>query len=70
MKEFYVELQDACGTAYGTVDPFTDEQIYFDDLDEARLYAKSRLNNDFVLARVIDCNAHRVVDFFETHHKS
>lgn len=65
MNEFYVELQDAQGTYFGTTDPWTDEVIYFEDLNEARMYAKSQLDDQFILARVIDADSHRVVDFFQ-----
>jgi hypothetical protein len=65
MDEFYVELQDAQGTCYGTTDRFTDEAIYFDDLDEARMFAKGQLDEQFILARLINAQTGRVVDFFE-----
>lgn len=65
MNEYYVELQDASGTAYGTTDPWTDDFLYFEDLDEARMYARGRLDDTFILARVIDTGKHRVVDFFQ-----
>lgn len=63
MTEFYVELQDAQGTYYGATD-ITDEVVYFEDLDEARLFAKGQLDEQFILARVINSQTHRVVDFF------
>lgn len=65
MSEFYVELQDSDGTAYGTTDPWTDETLYFDDLEEARLFAKGQLYDNVVLARVVDEVSGRVVDFFQ-----
>ena len=68
MTEYYVELQDANGTGYGTPDKWTDEDMYFEDLDEARMYAKSCLSqsDDCILARVIEAGGlSRVVDFFE-----
>lgn len=65
MTEFYVELQDADGTAYGTTYHGTDEAIYFEDLEEARLFAKSRLDETYILARVINSDNGRVVDFFQ-----
>lgn len=65
MTEFYVELQDADGTCYGTTDPWTDETIYFEDLDEARMYAKNQVSEQYTLARVIEAGRGRVVDFFE-----
>jgi hypothetical protein len=37
MTEYYIELQDAQGTAYGCVDRF-DNEMYF-GIDEARMYA-------------------------------
>lgn len=64
MSEYTVELQDANGTAYGTVYPFTDDTIYFDDIEEAKLYAKSQLNDEYVLARVIEEGRGRVVAFY------
>ena len=65
MTEFIVELQDADGTCYGTTDPWTDETLYFEDLDEARMYAKSQLSEEYILSRVIETNRYRVLDFFE-----
>lgn len=65
MTEYTVELQEEDGTAYGTVYPFTDDTIYFDDLEEAKLYAKSQLKDEYVLARVIEEGRGRVVDFFQ-----
>ena len=62
MNEYYVELQDAQGTGYGATD-FTGEVAFFDDLDEARMFAKAQLDEQFILARVIDDRG-RVVDFF------
>lgn len=59
MSEFYVELQDAEGTAY-----YADKPIYFDDLEEARMYAKSQLNDRYTLVRVIETTRGCVVDFF------
>ena len=64
MPEFYVEVQDAYGTCYGATDVFTDELIYFEDLDEARMYAKGQIKDDLVLARVIESGKGRIVDFF------
>ena len=63
-REYYIELQDAQGTAYGCVDHF-DNEMYFEDLDEARIYAKSRLDNHIVLVRIVDNHTNNVVDFFE-----
>lgn len=65
MNEFYVELQDADGTCYGTTDSWTDETIYFEDLDEARMYAKNQVSEQYTLVRVIDAEHGRVVDFFQ-----
>ena len=65
MTEFYVELQDSDGTCYGTTDPWTDETIYFEDLDEARMYAKNQVSEEYILARVIEVARGRVVDFFQ-----
>jgi len=63
MTEFYVQLQDADGTGY-VATGFTDEVVYFDDLDEARLFAKDQLDDEFILASVITDKG-RVVDFFQ-----
>jgi hypothetical protein len=63
MNEYYIQLQDADGTCYGATD-FTDEVVYFEDLDEARLFAKGQLDEQFILARVINNQTQRVVDFF------
>lgn len=65
MNEYYVELQDTDGTCYGTADPWTDETLYFEDLAEARMYAKGQLDGHYILARVIDAGSGRVVDFFQ-----
>ena len=65
MTEFYVEVLDAAGTAYGTTDPWTDETIYFEDLEEARMWAKSQLDSTYTLARVVESGRGRVVDFFQ-----
>ena len=66
MTEFYVELQDADGTCYGATDS-TGEIAYFDELDEARLFAKAQLNDEFILSRVIGVgnDRSRVMDFFQ-----
>lgn len=64
MTEFYIELQDAAGTGYGCTDRNGDE-MYFEDLDEARLYAKGQVNETYILARVINAQTRRVVDFFQ-----
>lgn len=65
MNEFYVELQDANGTCYGTTDEWTDDILYFENLDDARMYAKSQLDDEFILARVINADSKQVVDFFQ-----
>ena len=65
MTEFYVEVQDAAGTCYGTTDPWTDETLYFEDLEEARMWAKSQLDSTYILARVVESGRGRVVDFFQ-----
>ena len=62
MTEFYVQLQDADGTGY-VATGIADEVVYFDDLDEARLFAKDQLDDEFILASVITDKG-RVVDFF------
>jgi hypothetical protein len=64
MTEFYVELQDANGTCYGATD-FTGEVAYFDDLDEARMFAKAQLDEQFILARVVNDQTGRIMDFFK-----
>jgi hypothetical protein len=66
MTEFYVELQDANGTYYGTID-FTGEAAYFDDLDEARMFAKAQLDEQFILSRIVNDQTGRIIDFFEYH---
>ena len=58
MDEFYIELQDAEGTAYVC-------DGSYDDLDGARLAAKSSLRNNYVVARVINATTKDVADFFE-----
>jgi hypothetical protein len=63
MSEYYVELQDSQGTCYGATYR-TGEVAYFDDLDEARMFAKAQLDEDFVLVRVIEHGTRRVMDFF------
>jgi hypothetical protein len=65
MTEFYVQLQDADGTCYGTSDPWTAEEIYFEELDDARMFAKDQLNEQFILSQVINYQTGRVVDFFQ-----
>lgn len=65
MTEFYVELQDADGTYYGTTDPWTDETIFFEDLNDARMYAKNQVSEKYILARVIEAGRGCVVDFFQ-----
>lgn len=64
MTEYYVELQDAAGTYYGATD-FTGESAYFDDLDEARMFAKAQLDEQFILARIVDNQTGRIMDFFQ-----
>lgn len=63
MSEYYVELQDSQGTCYLATD-LTRAVVYFEDLDEARMFAKSQLDEDFVLARVVQDQTNRVMDFF------
>lgn len=64
MADYYVDLQDANGTCYGTVDS-NDDVIYFDDIDEARMYAKDQVSEEYVVVKVIDAGSKRVVDFFK-----
>ena len=66
-EEFYVLLEDSDGTCYGTYYPHSDEPIYFDDLDEARMYAKSRLEalDCVTVASVVETSGRRrVMDYF------
>ena len=63
MTEYYIELQDAQGTCYGATD-ITGEVAYFDDLDEARLFAKAQLDEQFILSRVVNDQTGRIMDFF------
>jgi hypothetical protein len=64
MTEFYIELQDADGTCYGATG-ITDEVAYFDDLDEARMFAKAQLNDEYILSRIVNDQTGRIVDFFK-----
>jgi hypothetical protein len=64
MNGYYIELQDAQGTGYGCTD-MAGNEMYFEDLNEARLCAKSKLKDHIVLARIIDVQSHNVVDFFK-----
>lgn len=64
MNEYYIELQDAQGTAYGNLDRWGEETTY-EVLDEARLAAKSLLKGHIVLTRIINARTQDVVDFFE-----
>ena len=54
--EYSVLLYDADGTGYGAV------VECFDDLDDARLYAKGQLDDFIVVTKV--CEDGNVVDFF------
>ena len=58
MDEFYVEVQDADGTAYVC-------DGSYDDLDGARLAAKSSLRDKYVAARVINATTKEVAYFFK-----
>ena len=64
MTEFYVELQDADGTYYGATDR-AGEVAYFDDFDEARLFAKAQLDDQFILSRIVNDQTGRIMDFFQ-----
>jgi len=66
MNEYYIDLQDAQGTSYGCTD-VAGNGMYFEDLDEARLHAKGELKDHIVLARIVDTQTNRVVDFFKRH---
>lgn len=65
MTEFYVELQDRDGTCYVATVQGSVATIYFEDLDDARMYAKNQVGEQYVLARVIKAGRGRVVDFFQ-----
>ena len=65
MTEYWIDLQDKDGTSYGHCYPNTNYQCFYEDLDEARMDAKSLLRDEIVLARVVDYNTGRIVDFFE-----
>jgi hypothetical protein len=54
--EYSVLLYDAVGTGYGA------DVESFDDLDEARLYAKGQLDDFIVVTKV--CEDGNIVDFF------
>ena len=64
MTEYTIHLHDENGTGYGHMD-LDDNEIIYEDLNEARMAAKSQLGGGIVLTRVIDRHTHRVVDFFE-----
>lgn len=66
MTTYYVELQDASGTYYDATCRWSLETIYFEDLDEARMYAKSQLSEQYIVSRVIDNTTYNVVDYFQT----
>ncbi len=63
MAEYYIELQDARGTCYGATD-ITGEVAYFEDLDEARMFAKAQLDEQYILSRVVNDQTGRIMDFF------
>lgn len=63
MTEYYIELQDAQGTGYCATD-VRDNVLYYDDLDDARMDAKSHLNDFFVVSRIIDTQTKQALDFF------
>ena len=57
-QEFFVYLEDGRGTSYcADID-------CFDDLQEARLYAKSCLKEDIFLVKIIDSRG-AVIDYFD-----
>ena len=56
--DYEVVLEDANGTLYCA------EHSYFDDLDQARLYAKSQLSEEIVCVK-ITTDRGDVVDFFQ-----
>jgi hypothetical protein len=63
MSEYYIELQDKNGTYYGLTG-LSDEVLYFEDLDDARMMAKGRLDETYVVTRIVNEQG-RVVDFFK-----
>ena len=65
MTEYYVELQDSNGTYYGTTWPRSDEPMYFEDLNEARIYAKYKLSDEYPVTRIVEVGKGLVVDFFQ-----
>jgi len=60
---YTIELQDANETGYCHT-AIDGEQLGYDDLDDARLDAKSQLGEHIVLVRIFD-NKSRLVDFFK-----
>jgi hypothetical protein len=60
MDEYYIDLQDKNGTSYGCSDKWNNE-LYFDDLEDAKMTAKSMLKDHIVLARVINTKNEQVV---------
>ena len=56
--EYFIHLEDANGTGYGA------NIEWFEDLDEARLYAKSQVKGDIVLVKICTQGGD-VVDFFQ-----
>lgn len=62
MNEYYVELADAASTYYGATG-ITGDVLYFDNLDDAKLFAKGQVSDRYILARVIDADRGRVVYF-------
>lgn len=56
--EYFIHLEDADSTGYGA------DIEWFEDLDEARLYAKSQVKGDIVLVKICTQGGD-VVDFFQ-----
>jgi hypothetical protein len=53
MEEYYIELLDENGTGYGCAD-IVGNQVYFEDLEESKLFCKCRVDETYVVSRVID----------------
>lgn len=56
--EYFVHLEDSDGTGYGA------DHEWFDDLDDAKMYAKSQVRGEIVLVKVCTRGGD-VVDFFQ-----
>lgn len=56
--EYFIHLEDADGTGYGA------DIEWFEDLNEARLYAKSQVKGHIVVVKICSPGGD-VVDFFQ-----